>query len=812
MLDLFETQMELENEMTQMGVKAYRSRIQNNVENGMETNSRPMQRLLDVALRDTINAIEAYLKGPALVAGPRNLAAKFLKMMPPEELAFITSHNVLASFSEGGVFTKVASSIGRWFESEMRFKQLRETDPGLYKVATRRLSAVSRSVSYRTNALRRLTNKIDSDLLVMTQNERTNVGAKLLELFIQATGFVQVTTIRKGKKTTKIVSPAPRVVEWLDEENARCELFSPHYMPMLVEPLPWTSPTSGGYLTGSVHQRYLVRTYSRSILNNLKDVDMPEVYAAVNAVQATPWRINRKVLAVMDEVWEKQLDLGVLPPANEQPYPDRPEGIPRDVAIADLPDEQRDRLNGWRKSIREVRDSNVRGVSKRVALIKTLWTARKYAEYEEIFFPHNLDFRGRIYPIPTGLQPQGDDLQRGLLEFANGVAIADEWAETWFFAHGAGLWGVDKVSLEERAEWVWDHRTDLMLCAADPLAHRFWLEAEKPWQALAFCFDLIGYLDQGLGYVSHLPIQMDGSCNGLQNFSAILRDERGGRAVNLIPQDQPSDIYSEVAEVVNERVRKDAQDGNELAAGWIGRVDRKVVKRPVMTLPYGATRRGYTQQLLDDTVTPMSRQPDFPWENTWAPANYLGGVIWDCVGEVVVAARAAMDWIQDCSNVASAHNEPLRWTTPVGLPVLQDYRETVVKKVELTFMSKRLQLHHVSNATKLNKKAQRNGSAPNFIHSLDAAHLMRTVNACHDLGIRSFSLIHDSYGTHAGNAMVMATVLREEFVKMYSDHEVLEDFRNSLLTTLPEGTELPPVPPKGNLDLQQVLDSPYFFA
>jgi hypothetical protein len=40
-------------------------------------------------------------------------------------------------------------------------------------------------------------------------------------------------------------------------------------------------------------------------------------------------------------------------------------------------------------------------------------------------------------------------------------------------------------------------------------------------------------------YPSSLPVHMDGSCNGLQHYAALGRDEAGGRAVNLLPADAP---------------------------------------------------------------------------------------------------------------------------------------------------------------------------------------------------------------------------------------------------------------------------------
>ena len=70
---------------------------------------------------------------------------------------------------------------------------------------------------------------------------------------------------------------------------------------------------------------------------------------------------------------------------------------------------------------------------------------------------------------------------------------------------------------------------------------RWWQEADSPWQLLAVCHDLQAALASGNPetYCSKIPVHQDGSCNGLQHYAALGRDESGGRAVNLLPVDKP---------------------------------------------------------------------------------------------------------------------------------------------------------------------------------------------------------------------------------------------------------------------------------
>ena len=115
--------------------------------------------------------------------------------------------------------------------------------------------------------------------------------------------------------------------------------------------------------------------------------------------------------------------------------------------------------------------------------------------------------------------------------------------------------------------------------------------------ALAACVGYAGYMGAGDDCESHLPVAMDGSCSGLQHFSAMLKDKDGARAVNLLPSDKPSDIYTEVQQAAERELLK--QDGL-LAHAWRSKITRKIVKRPCMTFAYSVTSRGIRDQILEE--------------------------------------------------------------------------------------------------------------------------------------------------------------------------------------------------------------------
>ena len=479
-----------------------------------------------------------------------------------------------------------------------------------------------------------------------------------------------------------------------------------------------------------------------------------------------------------------------------------------------------------------------------------------YKDYERIYFPHNLDFRGRVYPL-TQLSPQGTDFCKSLLEFADGHPLGDSGV-AWLAIQGANCYGLDKKPLEYRIAWVYENSELILKTAKDPLVNLEWTETDSPWEFLAFCFEWSDFMEQGTEYVSHIPVAFDGSCSGIQHFSAMLKDEIGGTAVNLLPDDKVHDIYGIVAEHVKKALIKDAAEGTEdelktaedgseyvskgtkaLAKEWLAYgVTRKVTKRPTMTLSYGAKKYGFTEQILEDTIYPCLNHHPLAFSKPRQAASYMADKIWESLGEVVVKAREAMDWLQTASGLLatdkdiSGENLPTQWTTPAGFLVRQRYPKTRLKKLR-TFCSGTIRVTDESGAPEVAKKEgdtfqisvsedlgsidprkQKQGIAPNYVHSMDASHLMLTVDACVDAGIHQFAMIHDSYGCPAGQGDLMFTLVREVFAETYKQNDVLQDLHDQVenLLSPKKAKELPPIPSHGTLELDEVKKSMYAFC
>jgi DNA-directed RNA polymerase, mitochondrial len=151
-----------------------------------------------------------------------------------------------------------------------------------------------------------------------------------------------------------------------------------------------------------------------------------------------------------------------------------------------------------------------------------------------------------------------------------------------------------------------------------------------------------------------------------------------------------------------------------------------------------------------------------------------------------------------------------RWTTPLGLPVAQPYFERSTATVAALGHA----LHDPDPTERARPAAAKQASAfpPNFIHSIDATHMMLTARAASRRGI-AFAGVHDSFWTHAADVDVLRDAIRSTFVALYR-RPLLDALRADMQASLREvgsSAQLPPPPPQGDLDLDCVKTSTYFF-
>ncbi|KAF2272963.1 DNA-directed RNA polymerase mitochondrial precursor [Westerdykella ornata] len=608
----------------------------------------------------------------------------------------------------------------------------------------------------------------------------------------------------QGKKTAFIV-PHEEIVKKLRSEPVND--IQTVRLPMLVEPRPWTAIDEGGYYTikeKAVRIKIRDRSQHAYTVSAIENGDMKQVLAGLDTLGKVPWKINKDVYKVMAECWNAGEGIAGLVP--EDANLRRPVEPAPTATFAD-------RMK-YLNQVREYENLKSGLHSRRCFQNFQLEIARAFLNEEKIFYPHSVDFRGRAYPIPPILNHIGSDLSRGLLLFANGKELGEAGLQ-WLKVHLANLYGYDKASLKEREQFAMDNIEEIYDSANNPLnGNRWWTKADDPWQCLACCIELRNALESAdpTRYVSHLPVHQDGTCNGLQHYAALGGDEAGASQVNLEPADKPKDIYTGVAEIVKELVAEDAKQGGVIPNFLNGKITRSVVKRTVMTNVYGVTFVGAKQQVLEELKTMF---PDFQgqigMQDLGAPATYIAKKIFIALGRIFNGAQEIQCWLGECgdritSSISAEQIQKIKmryegqpagydakykhpktksermskkfdkdldtfktsiiWTTPLKMPVVQHYRKDHTKTVKTGKAN--ITIAAASKTGEVNKRKQLQAFPPNFIHSLDATHMILSALKCAEVGI-DFAAVHDSFWTHAADVENLNIVLRDAFVRMHSE-------------------------------------------
>jgi DNA-directed RNA polymerase len=664
---------------------------------------------------------------------------------------------------------------------------------------------------------------------------RVEMGALALELLIQSSTITvtadEATTgkqlsstqaafshhigYQSGKKIG-FIAPHHQILSKLRNESVR-HVDAVH-LPMVIEPKPWSTFDTGGYYTT---QQKVVRqknsdtaqkAYAHSAIQN---GDMSQVLAGLDVLGRVPWQINAPIFEVMAQAWNKGEGIaGLIAESSDLVRPDE--------LGADATFQQRAK---WGKQNQEYENIKAGLHSQRCFQNFQLEIARAYVKEKRIFFPHSVDFRGRAYPIPPILNHIGADLARGLLRFANGKELGAVGLQ-WLKIHLANLYGYDKASLKEREQFTTNNLDEIYDSAIRPLeGRRWWTKAEDPWQCLACCMELKMALDlpDPTRFVSQLPVHQDGTCNGLQHYAALGGDNAGARQVNLEPSDRPQDIYTGVAELVREMVAKEAAEGVTLAKFIQGHITRKVVKRTVMTNVYGVTFMGAKKQVHDElrNMFPNFRESDTV-RSLGSVALYIAFKIFEALGKIFNGAQEIQYWLGECGErittsitpeqikkirdryegqapaydskfkapkkfssaqikkfnlEADAFKTSIIWTTPLKMPIVQPYRKDSVQKVKTNIQ--KITVVKRSSHDVVDKRKQLQAFPPNFIHSLDATHMILSALKCSEVGL-DFAAVHDSFWTHACDIPNLNAILRDAFVRMHSEdiiERLAEEFR-----------------------------------
>jgi DNA-directed RNA polymerase len=814
-MDLREQQLKLEVEADVEAAATKLVALQDAAASG-DVNTSKAQRLIARLYSDVAGFIDT-----AKAQRSAGTAAKYrnwLRAVPSDLAAVISIREVISqcgnSEAKDVTVQRLATNIGKAFILETRIKEAELVNPLYMK---RVHDQVQEHATTDRRHLQTLYNtayaKVFKDEAVepLSTTEALQLGKYGLQACMDA-GLCELVKTVGSKGLLYYYQLTPDISEFLNTYTAADvrSTVDKDTGAMHCPPDPWTSLLGGGYISNRrkanaplMSLTKVRRNVRAELVDQFTAEKMPMVFDCANYLQSIAYTVHQPTYEAIQRLWTMGGGMLGVPEKNAPVKPECP--LPETwVAAEGTPDELRafhawkfkatqyyDSLRIWRAKVREIA-----GFMKHVRLAGG-----------PIWFPVFMDTRGRWY-YRGSPNPQGYDLAKACLHF-NEKKPLGATGVYWLRVHIANCYGFDKGRFDERAAWTVKH-WDLIERAIDhPEDHLDVWGTDAPWCMYSAAVELRNALRMAnpAEYCTGIPIHMDATCSGLQHFSAMLRDPQGGMYVNLFDQGEAAkqDIYAKVAETALAAMQSDLNsktaDDAAMAAWWLkSGIPRSLAKKPVMTYCYGATLRGVSTEL---EVYIHDNNLDVPDTMRHCDISlYAARKLFHGIASIVPSAEATMQWLK---SVAKSKPNGVRmvWTSPTGFKVQHDYQDYEDKRIKIRSCGiVQTVIKQYTDGTR--KVPMGNAISPNFVHALDASHLTLTALAMQKLGL-SMVGIHDSFGTHPCDVTVIHSVIRSEFVSMYKDNSVLNEFLWEV-----DGVGNPPM--KGTLDLSKVVDSEFFFC
>ena len=700
---------------------------------------------------------------------------RYLMDIEPEAAAAIackvTFDKVFSPKPKSSLVQNVTDSIGQAIENECMMRYYERNVPGLLHTIKENYFHKSIGTHQKVKVVTTLMNRYEVDhWQCWGIANRVKLGGWLLDCICESSHWFTREIRRQGRKTHNYVVPTPEFISIKDQVMCNAELFSPLAWPMLIEPNDWSNDNPGGYLLNEVMRGHdMVRRSDPCLIQGETPINF------LNKIQKVGYTLNTFVVDVAETLQERGVEVGKFIPVVYIPLPPKP------VDIAENAESRKD----YRRRAAEVCNINANAFQKSCRTRMTMNAVKIFKQYEKFYIPWSFDYRGRAYPIPAFLTPQDTDFGKSLLKFHEMSFMTPE-AEDWLAFQVATTYGLDKAPMSERLAWVRDNVTIISKVATDPIGNLpEWEVADEPWQFLAACEEYHACVIACTRQHTSLPVATDATCSGLQILAGLARDASTAKLVNVLPSDKPQDAYKVVAEAAAPHVPATVKP----------HMDRKTVKRVVMTVPYNAkpfSNRGYIREALKEKGVEVEK---------------------DDLTETVKAVRAAMDrivpgpmavmsWIE--SEVGKAIDRglsKLTWTTPSGFSVTQRLMKPQVRQIDLQLLGRCQIKVSTGSSDKVDKNHHKNATAPNLIHSLDAS-LLHLSALRFDAPI---SLIHDSVLCRATDMSVLSAIVRETYMHLFAEHDYLTSFAQQI------GAETDP-PMINDLEPSSVIESTYFFC
>jgi len=638
----------------------------------------------------------------------KNLAAlPYIKSIGVEKACALAVSSLVNNFARPITYQSMASKIGQAISYEWGILQ---EDPALVERINKSIhrgSVTSRRYVYLAQYIKK---KYDRNIPYIPALARHCIGDLFLSHALQIKNLLKVQSIKRTKhKRQTLITADPVLIEWIQDELRTDSIENPQHLPHL-SPIP---------------------THHTTVLKPQRGRHMPEstttpdslLVKAADKLNTVGYKINTQQLQFIRELSMRGDETLGLAGHRQPDMPQYLEGMTAE------------QIQQVRAAKAKCYADRAMWRAKRTNLLTQLGLLQQYIN-KEIYFEVEADFRGRLYPTANSLSYQGPDWMRSVWSFSEGKEINAE-NERWLFIHAANCYGLSRLSYESRV--VHMRRLYHQMCALvdDPAAEiEFLYTAKEPFRFLAAAREIVQYKQHGPGYLSHLPIFIDASSQGIQIYAALLNDRELMEASNVLPIESgdPRDIYQELADTINEEAR--VESGS--AAAWVRQnpVDRKTAKRITMLIPYGGK--------LHSAYKVTQEIPHIPSVASVWLAKRLYDTAADMLNSLVKFQDTAEETVSRQTRETDKHS--YTWCAPSGVRVTQTYKKQKIVRIR-TAIKGHLYSYR-SDTDKPNYTKLGAAFVPNFTHSIDASLLCHAVVYSDCL---SLCTIHDSIGMHAAD-------------------------------------------------------------
>jgi hypothetical protein len=437
-----------------------------------------------------------------------------------------------------------------------------------------------------------------------------------------------------------------------------------------------------------------------------------------------------------------------------------------------------------------------------------------------LYLPVFADFRGRLYTLANYLSYQGNDLARSLLLFDKKEILTEKGVEC-LNVYFSNLGGYDKISWNDRLNYSDKLSNDfknIVLSNDEGKLNDLIKDLSEPFQFFSIGLAKLNYLhckDKNINCIINNPILFDASCSGIQHISALTLDKELAKNSNLITDkidpntELPEDFYIFALNKIRDKLKN-----SHLEILRNIKLNRNIIKKSVMTIPYNISMTGIGDQIeehlsktweLSQYLYVIPESATVNGKKVYLYSYQYGiliKIIYEVLTKELPSLKNLTNYFKEIITLLNELNLPVTWTTPAGLKIKyqQIKFNSIVTKNKIINTSKPITISIPTK--KIDKLKMIRSFMPNFIHSLDASnvHLLLHNLSTND-NIPVFS-VHDCFSSTPNNMELLERKVKDAFIEIYfKDEAFLVKTHNRIINQIKEVYEIIIIDDKEYIDM-----------